>query len=504
MANLFSKHRDKLRKQNKKAKQRLAQTSSAETVGSASGSSVLSSEVRQGENLNESSDNYGLIRCQILSLSHEGRGLAKNKGKTQFVHLALPGETVLASLHAHRAKYDELNTEKVLLASPQRVEPPCPNFGECGGCSLQHMAHDAQVEHKMSVLAEQLNHFGELQARHWLETVKSQSLGYRARCRLAVDYQQRGTKLSLGFRKKNSKNILDIAQCPVLEASMSEALPDIKQLLASLTSGKAISHIELSSHAGGLALLIRHVKALNQADISCLVEYAQQKAWKLYLQPGNVQSIHRVWPETGDDYLSYDLSVQNCSNSGEQDGEGLNFVYHPKDFTQVNRAVNQEMVALALKLLDLQAQDTVLDLFCGLGNFTLPIARNSKQVNGVEGSAEMVARGTLNAERNGIDNVSFFESNLYDDVSAQPWVKAAYDKILIDPPRAGAIEIVPVIASFNAKRIVYISCNPATLARDAGALVQQGYTLNQAGILDMFPHTEHVESIAVFDRDMAD
>jgi 23S rRNA (uracil1939-C5)-methyltransferase len=504
MANLFSKHRNKIRQQKKIAKQGASEKRPAEAVDAGCAPALQNAESYQVENLDTSVDASGLIRCQVLSLSHEGRGLAKNKGKTQFVHLALPGETVLASLHAHRAKYDELNTEKVLLASDQRVEPSCPHFGECGGCSLQHMAHEAQVEHKKSVLAEQLNHFGELQTKHWLETVQSKPFGYRARCRLAVDYQQRGTKLCLGFRKKNSKSILDIEQCPVLEASMSEALPGIKQLLGALTSGKAVSHIELSSHEEGLALLLRHVKPLNEGDIARLVAYAQEHTWTLYLQGGNVQSIRKVWPETGDDYLSYRLSSQYSSDIEDEDGVALKLAYHPKDFTQVNRSVNQEMVQLALKIMDIQVQDRVLDLFCGLGNFTLPMARKAQQVVGVEGSAEMVARGEMNAKLNEIDNVTFCESNLYDDVSAQSWVNAEYDKILIDPPRAGAMEMVPVIASFKAKRIVYISCNPATLARDAGALVQHGYTLNQAGILDMFPHTEHVESIAVFDRNMAD
>ena len=276
-----------------------------------------------------------------------------------------------------------------------------------------------------------------------------------------------------------------------MKKDLSLIIVKLKPLLASLSAHKAVGHIELSACNEGVSVLIRHVKPLTNEDLSHLCSFAGREDCLLFLQPGDGETIHKVWPKDDQNVLSYPLALADRQ---------LELSYHPKDFTQINLGVNQKMVQMALDMLELNARERALDLFSGLGNFTLAMATHCEAVVGVEGSQEMVARGERNTQRNQINNARFFETNLYADFSNQDWAQDSYDKILIDPPRAGALEIVNDIDRFGAKRIVYISCNPATLARDAGILIQKGYYLRRAGILDMFPHTEHLESIAVFDR----
>lgn len=480
MANIFSKHRNKMREQSKKKKDKTV--TSAESSQCSKQTSAVDEEV---------ASSGGLIKCQILSLSHEGRGIAKNKGKTQFVHYALPGEMVLAEVLAHRSKYDELKAIKVIESAEKRVEAKCQYFGACGGCSLQHFSHDAQLEHKQSVLLDQLSRFADISPDECLPPVASKEWSYRTRAKLSVDYGRKGEGLRIGYRKKNSKEILDIDACPILEAELSEIIPKLKPLFSSLSGNKPIGHLELSSSNEGKTLLLRHVKALGSDDLKKIKDFAQKEACIIYLQPGDISSIHKIWPEDNQALLSYNLDLET---------EAHKLSFHPKDFTQINQGVNQKMVNLAVQMLDLKPDEKALDLFSGLGNFALAMAKEAASIVGIEGSLEMVDRAQENARQNQIENASFYESNLYGDFFTQAWAKESYDKVLIDPPRAGALEIVSNIDMFQAKRIVYISCNPATLARDAGILVQHGYRLSKAGILDMFPHTEHLESIAIFDR----
>ncbi|HET8707675.1 MAG TPA: 23S rRNA (uracil(1939)-C(5))-methyltransferase RlmD, partial [Pseudomonadales bacterium] len=270
---------------------------------------------------------------------------------------------------------------------------------------------------------------------------------------------------------------------------VGKKLPVLRECVASLSVRDAIPQIEVAVGEDGAALVFRHLKPLNEKDINKLIQFGKEYHFHIYLQPGGNDSVHKIWPEDGVQRLHYSLPDFQ-----------LSMAFHPLDFTQVNPALNQKMVKQALELLDPQADETVLDLFCGLGNFTLPLARHAKQVIGVEGSAAMVLRGEENAAANGITNAQFYAADLTQDFAAQPWGQLKFDKILIDPPRTGALEIVQKLAQFGAKRLVYVSCNPATLARDAGELQQLGYQLTHAGVMDMFPHTTHVESIAVFER----
>ncbi|MCB1664431.1 MAG: 23S rRNA (uracil(1939)-C(5))-methyltransferase RlmD [Pseudomonadales bacterium] len=439
------------------------------------------------------------IELQIQRLSHDGRGVASIEGKIAFVDGAITGETVLAQFTSRRRQFDELKTVEVLSPSPDRVNPPCEFAGICGGCSMQHIAPAAQIALKQSVLHEQLQHIGNIERFASIPPLRSQTEGYRRKARLAIRYVHKKESMLVGFREKNSSFIADMSSCAVLNRSVSDLIAPLRALLLGFEGRLALPQIEVAvgesaeAEADGthrpdrVAFIVRHLEPLPDADLQALLAFAQEHAIELYLQPKGPDSVHKLWPEDGCHRLYYYLPDFD-----------LRLAFHPADFTQVNGELNRAMIARAMELLDPQPEETVLDLFCGLGNFTLPIARRVKAVVGVEGSQEMVERGAENAAANGIDNARFYSADLTIDFDETTWAQPVYDKILLDPPRSGAIEIIPRLAAFRAKKIVYISCNPATLARDAGELVKHGYVMSQAGVMDMFPHTGHVESIAEF------
>lgn len=429
------------------------------------------------------------VELTIEGLTHEGRGIARLDGKCLFVEGALPGETVRASYVATHKKYDELRTVDVLSASADRVEPPCAHFSICGGCSLQHLSREAQIAFKQGVLAEQFRHFGGLEPAAWLPPLVDPEPAYRRKARLGVKYVIKKEALLVGFREKQSSFLADILDCHVLDDRISSQLLPLRAVIGGLVKFDQIAQIEVAAGDTGVALVFRHMEALPAEDVAALVAFSRERGWQLYLQPGGPDSVHRVWPEQGEDRLHYALP-----------DFGLEMAFHPMDFTQVNAGINRRMVKLALELLEPQQGERVLDLFSGLGNFTLPLATRAGEVIGVEGSQAMADRGMENARRNGLANVQFHAQDLTADFSAQPWARQGFDRLLIDPPRSGAEEVVRYLPKFGAKRVVYVSCNPATLARDAGLLKEAGYRLSVAGVMDMFPHTTHVESIAVFDR----
>lgn len=426
---------------------------------------------------------------RIEKLSHDGRGIAHINGKTIFVENALANELVEIQIVSRHGRFDEAKTIEVIQDSPERVEPPCAHAEICGGCSLQFMHSDAQVALKESVLREQLEHFGGLKPAHWLAPLRSETEGYRHKARLGAKYVFKKNTLLIGFREKRSNFLADIYHCEVLHPKVGKKIPVLRECVSELSVRDAIPQIEVAVGEDGVALVFRHLKPLTDKDIAALIKFGQEYHFHIYLQPGGNDSVHKIWPEDGAERLHYSLPDFD-----------LKMAFHPLDFTQVNPGINQKMVKQALELLDPQPNERVLDLFCGLGNFTLPLARKAKEVIGVEGSAAMVLRGQENASANGVTNTHFYATDLTQDFSSQPWGQLEFDKILIDPPRTGALEIVQKLAKFGAKRLVYVSCNPATLARDAGELQQLGYRLTHAGVMDMFPHTTHVESIAVFER----
>lgn len=432
------------------------------------------------------------VRCEIESLSHDGRGVTHIEGKTVFVDGALAGEDVTFKYTQTQAKFDNATVVEVHRASEERVETPCPHADICGGCSLQHLNSDAQVALKQQVLLEQLQHFGGLAPETLLPPMRSPTEGYRRKARLGVKFVPKKGGAMVGFREKRSPYIADINVCKVLIPELGERITALRELITELECHRTLPQIEVAQGDDVTAIVVRHLEPLSDADQAALIDFCEAATIHLYLQPAGNDSVHRVWPAPSDvpDRLSYAL-------------DNVTLQFHPMDFTQVNPYINRQMVAQVLDFLALSPEDRVLDLFCGLGNFTLPIATQAGAVVGVEGGEAMVVRGRENAALNNLDNVQFFGADLTQPFDTQPWAQPdeqgrLFNKILIDPPRSGALEIVEKMTVFKPELIVYVSCNPATLARDAGELVKQGYQLSQAGIMDMFPHTTHVESIAVF------
>ena len=439
---------------------------------------------------------------QVESLSHEGRGIAhygshpdhpsEKQGKKVFIRYALPGETVRAQITNVVKRLEEADST-ALLSEPAaiRIEPKCPHFTVCGGCNMQHIQLDEQIRLKQDVLKSHLEHFVGIQPEQWLPALRSSREDYRRKARIGVRYLPHKDKLVVGFRENQSNKLISIDRCMVLDREFG-SITALKQLLQSLKAKAAIGHIELAMGDDEIALLVRHTEKLSQQDVNQLKQFALNKQWQLYLQPEGAESLHRVDDPTAAMRLHYHL-----------DDFDLKFGFSPLDFTQVNSTINPQMVKLACDLLQLQQGERVLDLFCGLGNFTLPLARcvgETGQVVGVEGSEEMVRRAAENAEINGIIHAHFYSQDLTKDFSHHSWANQGFDALLIDPPRAGAEEIMHYVPKFGAKKIVYVSCNPATLARDAGVLAQHGYRLKKAGVMDMFTHTGHVESIALFEK----
>jgi len=425
----------------------------------------------------------------IQALSHEGRGVAKVNGKTVFIENALPGEEVTFKYLKKHSKYGEGISEHVANPSADRVEPFCPHFSICGGCSLQHMSQDAQLTLKQNVLLEQLTHFAQLVPEALLPPLMGPIYGYRRKARLGVRFVIKKNQILVGFHEKNGRYIADISSCPILDGAVSQLISPLKECLMQLTSYREIPQIELACGDEEKALVFRHLQPLSIIDQQLLIEFGKKYQAHIYLQPAGPKTTHRIWPTVGDEQLTY------CFPRHQ-----IELKFHPQDFIQVNAKINQQMVDRVLELLAVRAEDCILDLFCGLGNFTLPIAKYCQKMVGVEGDEVMVDRAQENAKHNQLPHTAFFKHDLTVSFQSAPFAKQAYNKVLLDPPRSGAREILADIAGLKPSLVVYISCNPATLARDAGELVHQhGFRLKSAGIMDMFPQTKHVESIAVFE-----
>jgi 23S rRNA (uracil1939-C5)-methyltransferase len=424
---------------------------------------------------------------RIDRLSDEGRGIGTINGKIVFVEGALPGELVRFQYTYCSGKRDEGRVLEVLEPSPDRVPTPCVHASLCGGCSLQHMDSGAQITLKQKVLEEHFRRNGGLAPLRWLPALTGPTLHYRRRARLGAKYVIKRQQMMVGFREKRTSYIADMNRCETLVPEVGHRIEALTSLLESLEGRDRIPQVQVAQGDDATALLFRHLDPLSVHDHDALLRFCQQLGFHFYLQPGGDHTVHRVWPE-GEARLCYRLPAFN-----------VEMKFHPMDFTQVNPFINEKMVSLALELLDPQPEDRVLDLFCGLGNFTLPLATRVHSVVGVEGGDAMVQRGRENALHNGLKNVEFHGADLTKPFDGQPWAHGGFTKMLIDPPRSGALELVSRMTVFKPKLIVYVSCDPATLARDAGELAKQGYRMSVAGVMDMFPHTTHVESIAVFE-----
>ena len=436
--------------------------------------------------------------ADIQDLSHDGRGVARRPeghpaaGKAVFVSGALPGERVLARQVGRSRHFDEAQVLEVLEASPDRVPPKCVHFGTCGGCALQHLDDTRQIHAKQRTLLDNLERIGHVAPEAVLPPLVDAAWGYRRKGRFSVRRVEKKGRTLVGFREQDPRFVADLSQCHTVVPAIGERIGALSAVIDRLHARSAIPQVEFivgdatGDHCG-VALVFRHLAPLDDHDRSALEAFAREHRFAVFLQPGGVDSVHPLWPEAP--ALAFRLARWDVTLG-----------FRPLDFIQVNAGLNEHMVARALDLLDVQRDDRVLDLFCGLGNFTLPLARVAREVVGVEGDAGLVARARENAGRNGLSNARFHAADLAQDLRGEPWMKAGFDRLLLDPPRSGADVVLKQLPLEGLRRIVYVSCHPGSLARDAGFLVRdRGWTLRAAGVMDMFPHTAHVESIAMFE-----
>ncbi|MEP6633053.1 MAG: 23S rRNA (uracil(1939)-C(5))-methyltransferase RlmD [Luteimonas sp.] len=428
------------------------------------------------------------FEADITDLIHDGRGVARrDNSKTVFIAGALPGERVIARQTGRNRNFDEATMLEVLRASPDRVEPRCPHFGVCGGCALQHLDASKQILAKQQVLQDNLQRIGRVVPDAWLPPLFDAAWGYRRKGRFSVRRVDKKDKTLVGFRETDPRFVADLSVCHTAIPQIGFGIPALAALVDGLDARNAIPQIEFIAGDDTIAFVFRHLQPLGDSDRAALVAFAQTHGFAIFLQSGGVESVQSLWPEAPK--LAFRLAPW-----------AVELLFRPLDFIQVNAGLNEKMIACALQLLDVQPADRVLDLFCGLGNFTLPIARVAGEAVGVEGDTGLVARARANAEHNELTNASFHAADLAQDLRNEPWMRAGFDRLLLDPPRSGADAVLKQLPLNGFKRIVYVSCHPGSLARDAGYLVnERGWKLRAVGVMDMFPQTAHVESMAMFE-----
>jgi 23S rRNA (uracil1939-C5)-methyltransferase len=419
-------------------------------------------------------------------MSHEGRGITHVNGKTVFVFGALKDETVKIQVLKSNRNFDQATTIEVIEPSARRISPRCEAFQVCGGCSLQHLDNDDQVLMKQQSLLEMMAHAG-LEPEHILPPLRAAAWGYRRKARLGVKYVSKKGRVLVGFRERNTPFIADMRRCEVLLPEVGHKLEQLSELIGQLEARAQIPQIEVAADADQVQLVFRNLQPLSENDRALLLEFGKTHRFHIMLQPGGPDSVETLSPDPPQLYLQ------------PTGGEDVRIAFNALDFVQVNSDINRQMVAQALELLDLQAGDRVLDLFCGLGNFTLPMAQRCGQVTGVEVDQPMLTRARASALANDIDNTDYYCADLSQPDPAVDWMRRRYDCILLDPPRSGALEMSQLIGGFRASRILYVSCQPSSLVRDAAIICAQGYRMSKLGIMDMFPQTAHVEAMAVFE-----
>ncbi|MEW5008894.1 23S rRNA (uracil(1939)-C(5))-methyltransferase [Cycloclasticus sp. 46_83_sub15_T18] len=426
-------------------------------------------------------------KATIESMAHDGRGVAHVDDKAVFIAGALPGEEVIFEYSKKKKDFAEGRVTEVLRASADRVEPGCQHYDICGGCSFQHLDPEKQILAKQTILIDQFKSIGKLENIELWPALSGPHWGYRHRARLGVKDVVKKGRVLVGFREKASPYLAEIEQCEVLHSAVGKRLMDLSALIGELSIKDKIPQIEVSICDNRTALVFRILEPLSDNDLDLLKAFEQSAEVDIYSQSKGPDTIKPISGEKP--ALSYQLP------------NDVTLYFGPSDFVQVNVEINRKMINRALETLQLNEDDKVLDLFCGLGNFTLPMARVAGQVTGVEGSDDLIKRAKQNADKNGLSNVDFHVANLMEELPNDDWINKKYNKVLIDPPRLGAKEILHYLPKWGAKQVLYISCNPSTLARDAAIMVNElGYTMKKAGVMDMFPHTSHVESIALFEK----
>lgn len=422
-----------------------------------------------------------------MDLSHDGRGVARIDGKAVFVEGALPSERVRLRVVKRRRQMDEAVLVEVLTASVDRATPRCQHFGICGGCSLQHLSAAAQVAAKQRELLENLERIGSVHPERRLNALRGPEWAYRRRARLGVKYVHKKGRVLAGFRERDKPYLADLRRCEILTEPWGSLPQDLAALVETLGIREKIPQVEVAAGDAAAALVFRVLEPPAAQDLEKLANFGAARGLQIFLQSGGLDTVRPLRA----DYAPLNYRI---------DSGNIVIEFGPVDFLQINRDINVSMVDAAMNLLQVNPTDTVLDLFCGLGNFTLPLARRALRVVGVEGDAALVAKARANAVRNGLGDTQFAVENLFEPNTFGAWASARYDLVLLDPPRAGASALLASLAHWRPRRVVYISCHPGSLARDAGILVHaQGFRLTDAGVMDMFPHTTHVESIAVFE-----
>ena len=440
-----------------------------------------------------------VLSTVIESLDQEGRGVAHVEGKTIFIDGALPQEKVTFRSQRIKPSYEVANVVDVIKQSNQRVTPKCPHFGLCGGCKLQHLDFAAQVAHKQRLLENDLWHIGKVQPNNMLPPIYGPTWGYRHKARLSVKYVEKKQRVLVGFNEKATRYVADMNSCEVLVPAVSALIAPLQGMIFQLSLRDKLPQIELAvgepavgSQQAVIVLILRIMAELTASDEDVLKAFADEHAVQIWTQSKGPDTIKPFYPPADESLPGLQYSLPEFA---------LHYPFKPNEFTQVNPQINQVMVRRAMQLLNPQPHEKIADFFCGIGNFTLPIARSGAQVLGLEGLANLVDRANESAALNGIHNSQFGVADLFKMTPESLTGLGRFDKWLVDPPRDGAFELIKALdASNSPQRIVYVSCNPATLARDAGVLVnEKGYALQAAGVINMFPHTSHVESIALFE-----
>lgn len=431
-----------------------------------------------------------VVTAQIESLDQDGRGVTHVDGKAIFVEGALPGERVEIESYRRKPSYELARVRKIIVASPSRVEPGCKSFGICGGCSMQHLDARAQIAVKQRVLEDSFEHIGKVAPETMLSPVQGPAWGYRYRARFSSRFVRKKGVTLVGFRERGNSFVADMQSCEILPPRISALLMPLRSLLDSLSIRERLPQIELAIGIDCDALTFRILEELSSADEKHLRNFAECHGVRVYLQPGGLDTVSLFHPP-GEELLRYTLPDFD-----------LEFMFRITDFTQVNFEINRVLVRRAMSLLDPQPGERIGDMFCGIGNFSLAIARRGARVTGIEGSQPLVERAAHNARHNQLEELCDFQAVDLFKIHADQWVGLGrVDKLLIDPPRDGAFELVKAIGKAPPRCVVYVSCNPATLARDAAVMVHShGYKLRSAGVVNMFPHTSHVESIALFEK----
>lgn len=424
----------------------------------------------------------------INDLADSGRGVGRDdEGKAVFVRDTLPGEQVVYRPTRRKASYDEADLVTLLSAAPERTTPGCAHFGVCGGCAIQHATPDAQISYKQQQLLDALERVGNVQPDAVRAPITGPNWNYRRRARLGVKYVAKKGGTLVGFRERGAPFVAQLERCHVLTADVGDHLTDLGELIDGLSIRERLPQIEVAAADNATALVFRVLDPPSDADRDRLATFGARFGFSIYLQPGGEDTIAPLASDAP--ALYYELPRFDAR-----------LYFQPNDFVQINAGINEQLVDAVVDALQLGPDDDVLELFAGLGNLSIPIARHANSVTAIEGESALIQRAEANAAANGVDNIRHFESNLFEPGEAPEWA-GRYDVVVIDPPRAGAAEMLALTAASGARRIVYCSCHPATLARDAGVLVDTyGYRLSAAGVANMFPHTAHVESIAVFDK----